>query len=492
MKTGPMSISDVLSLKRNTVTRLQERPPLAIFAYVLFFFLMVSSLQFLAFVSSNDFFAELLFAPPNDIRSSLGDSDAGSYIQGGIDLANGVIPEEHAWILLLWPPGMSVLYGIFIAVGLPVGASMGLLTVASWSLVGAFLGTLLIRGGSWLSAILFSWLWLFSPLTSEWILASGFLYSEMLGSLSAAAFVIALWLLGYNRPLRRFPEPHLLWAVLAGFSLVGVAYFRIAALPAVLLVLAIAFFAALLCAGSYMRDLFRSGPSLQRMLSRERPKRALDLSSLMCFIIAGLLAFLPWVCFRAAINEPITAASNPINAGDYMWAQRWITDEQFSSAGAGWLVDGDANWACDLDPSRCQTLNELAVVAGNADFPILREAALQVVLEQPIPFLIQRGRVIASAWLSTPGTSPLAQDVGWYGISLVLLMISGVVLAVRKGRMMPALAVLPPIFILATVSTLLIAHVETRYFLPTQVVVLTWWALLVAAPGKGVMRDACF
>jgi hypothetical protein len=446
----------------------------------------VGGLRLALSLQGNGVIGPVLFAPAGTVRAALGASDAGSYLQAGIDLAARSISDEGGRIFRLWAPGMFVVHGLAVLSGLPVVPVLAATAVLVWAVPAALVGALLMSHGRRSAAVLLLGIWTLSPLASGWVLSAGALYSE---PWAISALGVALFAIHAGDRAAHEPDGARLAVVrfaLAGTALAAFATFRSAGLPALALVIVLAGGAGCgILAARAVPRLRRRGA---RTISEDRERRpvpaATEVRAIGLVVLAAsvLVGLLPWVAFRIAIDAPITRDSNPINASDYMWSQRWLTDDQLTALGADFLVDGDANWACDLDPIVCAELNPIAVRNADDDFARLREATIEAARTRPLAFTMARARTFASGWTSTPGGSVGAHDARAYGVATLVAAVAAAGMAVRRRRVLPITGIAAPVLILGTLAPLALTHLETRYLLPAQALIWLWLGLLIATP----------
>jgi hypothetical protein len=195
------------------------------------------------------------------------------------------------------------------------------------------------------------------------------------------------------------------------------------------------------------------------------------------------LAVLPTFAVRFHIGEPITRANNFFSAGDYVYAQRWLTNEQLDESGAGFVRAGGGNWPCNADPERCLELNALALPAmsGEAvDLSRLKAATFETLLTRPLQVLTVKSPVIFQSHTSLPGQSVGTSSPFGTAFWLVTWAVFAQIVyeAKRQKSLGRILVVLMPLTI-AQVAALYFAHVETRYLLP---IAASIWALHTVMP----------
>lgn len=213
---------------------------------------------------------------------------------------------------------------------------------------------------------------------------------------------------------------------------------------------------------------------------------------------SGLLAavvgfgFSPTVVTRFVLNDPITPSSNFLSAGDYVYAQRWLTNEQLDSVGAGFVREGGGNWPCLADPRTCAKLNPIAVPSlqgETVDLERLREATVRSFLSRPDRVLAVKAPIMLRAHASLPGASVDSFSRSAVAFWLATLFLLAATL--RDVRLFDArILALGTIvsFVFVPYAVLFFIHVETRYLLPIAFAIWTLFAL--APPPTNLRPDA--
>jgi hypothetical protein len=204
---------------------------------------------------------------------------------------------------------------------------------------------------------------------------------------------------------------------------------------------------------------------------RSLKTRFLDLRKpMVSFLLSLFLVSAPWTLFVATILHP---GNLSWSTGDYQWAHRWMTDDYLLESNAGWLVIGEANWACEVSPQRCEALQGLVTSGDGSHFGTLRQYAIETAILNPIDlFILKTGPLSEATWLTSgaqlTGAASLVQLLG-FGLILGFLIISFFVFS--KIHHPAWLAV---IVVFGYLATLVIAHVESRYM-------IVFWDIIILA-----------
>jgi hypothetical protein len=377
-----------------------------------------------------------------DYLEYFGGSDAGSYLRLGIDLAKFTVTPEHFWIARLWPPGMALTDAA--AIILPGGMFVWMLLINAASL--ALPVTLVLsfakskREFYWLGGL--SILFLAQP-SKFWTLTDGLFMSDGLGS----NFLLSSMLLAQKGidSYRQDKNPRRALALFAfsGFFLSVSLHYRFAFWPAALVLL---IFATLMLLFSVLRA---------GLAAELRPLRR----GIGVFIISFLLTSAPWTVVVSTIFNP----GNPTwSAGDYQWAQRWMTDQYLLEGGGGYLVNGGANWACKIDTETCEALQPMVLSGDGKNYSTFQNLALETALNSPLQLLGVKIPVLAQASVTPPVGLGVALSSA--GIPVFITML--ILLVTPYFQIRKTLGFVYSTVVFAIFATLLVAHVESRYLIP--------------------------
>jgi hypothetical protein len=448
------------------MTEDEEARPRSAWSWFLLFGLAMAAVGALTVwhaFASHPALSNLVSASPSSALAAFGGSDPGSYLRLALDWQSGSVPDSDMWILRLWPPGMPATYYVLLALPGALAVKVAVLAVIAWAGTGAAVSGVVAAHGRLAVAVVFAATWLAVPMTATWVWGQGVMGNDGLGTALLVLGVLALLLM--EARLGRPPTSgrRVAMAVLAGATLTGALYFRWAAVTAVVAVVVVALLALLV---SLLRR--RSYADGARHLRDMR-------MPLLALLSTIALLVLPWLAYRFVVVTPHEVSWTKY---DFVWAQRWMTDEDLRSIGGDWLVPAGANWACHADPERCAELRTIALNATEADFPMLRDAALESMRTHPVAFAQDRFDTVLHTWftdLSTGDSDPWTVVSGWVVIAWAAI---GAVLAVRRWRAAPVFVLALAAMVVGQVVALSVSHIEPRFWIPTVGLVLAGTALL--------------
>lgn len=417
----------------------------------------LGSLSFLI-IYQNPENSRFLLADFDNLVPSLGLADSGSYLLGGKALAGNDMLGDYRWIFNLWPPGMTHLHSLILTSGLPIGLTMYAITCASYGLVVAFVFSVVSRSGSWQKAVIAALVSLLNPFAIRSLSPENLLYSDGLGS-SFLALAMLAWLTWIpvisNREL--ISSSKYAGLIFAVSSIIALSL-RWSMAPTVGLLWLVA---ACVAVGNWFdsRKIGETGAS----------------SGVFELLKAAMIALtmgLPWTIYVASILHP------PIpfwSVGtDYVWAQRWLRDENLP----GFLEAGNANWACDLDPEKCEVLSTPAI-EGGLDYEIFRNEALDTIFRNPSEFILVGLSDFFRGFFSAPNTG-VGEFNLWYLSAISALLISlAIVTAIRQKNWVGTLSAI--ILIVPTFLVISVFHIESRYLLPLHYFAFTVSVILIVS-----------
>lgn len=405
-----------------------------------------------------------------DVRGELGGSDDGHYLEGAIQLSSGDV--QSMWIFRLWPAGMMLLIALPLRLGLDAIKFLNVVLIVGLSGACAMAVCHALKSRRYARPLAYAVVVVASPLTVPIVFASGGFMSEgwtvILLILATTTVVIAAKRSDQTHR-RYFPLTFLILSVLVNF--------RIALLPSLLLFVALTF-TTMFC---------RFCATLSNKFSWKEKIPILRAGLVYVGVIGCAIAIglSPSFVVRAAIDEPISWTSNYVSAGDYAYAQRWLTDAQLEESGASFLRQGGANWACKADPVRCEELNTIAslTLQGEAvDYELLRRAAFASIKEHPFEVLRIKAPYFVQSFSSSPGAGvesrSIAATIFWV-ITWVLLV--PICRSLKNYHSPYMVVVFYLCYVLGVLALLVLAHIETRYLLPIAVV---HWTLFALAPAS--------
>ena len=131
----------------------------------------------------------------------------------------------------------------------------------------------------------------------------------------------------------------------------------------------------------------------------------LNILKLLVFTLGSFLILLPW---RILIYLKINPGSLNWTYYGNVWSARWRTDQYFIDLGLGPWVNGGINFACKLDPIKCEKIQYRELIFGNKSYTgegYLTEREfftefLDSLFSNPLTFLFQRASTIYQHWLT--------------------------------------------------------------------------------------------
>jgi len=420
--------------------------------------------------------------------AALGGGDAGSYTTIAYDLLDGQIQDENRWILNLWPPGVPFLLWLIMVVNggaLPI-VPFVVITGVLWAAALTLLSALLIRRRAFLMLGLFALAWLFGPLLTGWTVHRGAISSD--GISAALTVILAAGLLLIGEPefenVRGWRR-HLYFGGI-GLLLGVLCLFRVTWLFAIL-----ASSAALVLYISF-RALIRAA---RRRRGRDAPRPLARTLPWVAALVGFAIVVVPWT---AVVGRVIHPGNYSWSQGEYQWAQTWMNDEQLAAIPyARFLIDGEVNWACDLDPMQCAQLeaDESARDTpydgqGEHSFTDFARRAILTAVGNPVPFIGSRSATTFVTWMSVPGDRVGAWSSVPFGIVSLLAFVSALVLLVRDSVRGRSGAFLLLMLAGANLGMIWLSHFETRYLMPLQTIGLVVVAVVVSRQEAELWRRA--
>jgi hypothetical protein len=382
-----------------------------------------------------------------------GTSDAGSYLRLASDISNLRVSQDNIWILNLWPPGMSILDSLAIALPGSLFFWMIVMNVLIMALpIAVLLSMVRSRVDLWW-AIGISLVFVFQP-NKSWVLTEGLFMSDGVGShFFLTGLILCIKGLVEHRDVNQRDKTQK-YFILAGVTFSLSLHFRFGLFPSVGVLV---FLALIGIALSFTRRSLKT-----RFLDLKKP--------MVSFLMSLFLVSAPWTLFVATILHP---GNLSWSTGDYQWAQRWMTDNYLLEGNAGWLVTGGANWACEVSPQRCEALQGLVTSGDGSHFGTLRQSAIETAILNPIDlFILKTGPLSEATWLTSgaqlTGAASLVQLAG-FGLILGFLVISFFVFTRIHHPAWIAVVV-----VFGYLATLVIAHVESRYM-------IVFWDVIILA-----------
>jgi len=418
-------------------------------------------------LGETEFYGLGLDATTPQLLAVLGGSDAGSYTTIAYDFLDGRIEDANRWILNLWPPGVPFLLWVIMLVSggaLPI-VPFVVVTGVLWSAALTLLAALLIKRRAFLLMILVAAAWLGGPLLTGWTVHRGAISSDGISAALTAIVAVALLWIGEPEFDRIRGWRRQLYFGAIGLLLGMLCLFRVTWLFAILAsaVALVAFLAIRALVRAVRR---RRGNEARRPLGGALPWVAA--------VVGFAIVVGPWTVVAGRVIHP---GNYSWSLGEYQWAQTWMSDEQLAANDAYFLIDGEVNWACDLDPAQCLQLetDESAKDvpydgSGEHSFGDFQRRAVLAAAANAIPFIGARASTTFVAWMSTPGDRVGAWSNVPFGLISLLAFATALALLVRESIRGRSGAFLLLMLAGANLGMIWLSHFETRYLMPLQVI----------------------
>jgi hypothetical protein len=383
------------------------------------------------------------------IRKMYGMSDAGSYLDIAISLANfrNIQPEQYFYIHT-WSPGQSIVLALAILTSkftFPVYVIIFLVNYMIWFFIITFLTKKL---SSQKQVIFFYFFYLTFLFSSDFIyyFYTNMFHSEVVSnSLLFAALIFLSWLI--KNQIQNWFKYAVAGFVL-GFSVL-VRYTSETGLFLLILLLSIWLFSQLL---------LTSRRKLRNKINQTNHMKVLRLTFIS--ILIALLTTVPWRILNFTLYDMNTVRLS--NASSWTIYGVWALDD--SPEAQYWSVFG-SNWACKIDPVKCESLNSLGLKSLTPE--TIGKEALKSVLKNPSSYVVERFKYMKIYYF---GDSQF--DIGQYQKYFSLLaLLSGAYLLILLFNKKYwnyenfIISLIWTCFILNQFLMYSITHYEYRYFI---------------------------
>jgi hypothetical protein len=459
-----------------------DRPRFALLALVLG--LAIAMLAWPGGANTETLLDVQLSADATDAREVLGVTDAGSYLEGGLSLADdGDLEPEQRWLIQLWPPGMVAYNALLVTlVGGPSGPVLlaaSVIGVVGWTM--ALAAWVRLGWASRRTTIACLAVLLTSGMFGGFIIREAVPMGDPPGLLLLTTWCLLLWAADHAASTRRA----VMLAAAAGVAAAVGAYVR-AGTEVTGRFLTIATIALGLAwgVGWIMRRRVTS-PRLERVLAASR--RGVLVLLVSCATLQVLC--LPWRIYRSQNLSPGELSWTVYDSGNYRF--NWMSDEYYTSIGADWVRDGVGNTACRVEPVRCQEIEALEMASptpygtedggGALTEAQFRDETFRVLREHPIAWTRVKAPVITRFWFAdnrepvSPKGPAILENAALLAASVASLAIAARLLL--SGRF--ALPLLYGLVVASAGAVVFMLHAETRYLFPIKVAGLVCLPLLV-------------
>jgi hypothetical protein len=358
-------------------------------------------------------------ASNHDLIRLMGDGDPGSYARGAWDMYkhHSWFGPQGDWFMNCWAPGffwlqVKLMKWLHLGAHQPIVVWLIVMTTGLWAAVLADVQRMLRRVSNnvlpgWLCALLPLAL-LGSALFRDYFLSGGTILTE---SISSACVWLAA-LAGMRAAAEKRPG----LALMSGVWLAAGAYLRAQVeLMGTLLTL---------LAGAWL---------LLRLLplavgSKPRPTAGGFWARLgdVRWLLLGLLLYhgltLPYRLYTLQ-----RTGSLAWNQSNYVWTYHWKTQAQLNGTPAAFYATGGMTTACDLNPARCEAIQQ-AQARHKQTHPqedptqalpwtAYRDAAIQTFLQQPWAWLAYKFGFMPSQWMADQARQGNAALAFWENIT---------------------------------------------------------------------------
>jgi hypothetical protein len=408
-------------------------------------------------------------ATPTQIRKAWGPGDAGSLLDTALTWSkfHQIDPTTQFWIVHLWTPGMSIIEIPLIwitHIGIPIFWSLLFITIALWTCVfwmtWKYVSVLTGRLPIILIFITLALSWDFRYFLRDDLfytegLAFGFLVLGI-GMLSWALitnvqntriFVIAGALIGFSIFIRHVSDFGLsMFCVLA---VIGLIFQR----------------------RRLVSQRTKAKQSNRKVIKAKQQIRWSDFAYYR-LIVAGVTAnliLLPWrIISRTVYGGPIWLLSS---AGSAVGPGAWTPNSKIGI----WGLSG-MNWACNIDPIKCDSLFKLPQTVHN-DAVRLEDAVLAAI-EHPFAYFKFRAHSLQNNWIPTGVRTTYFIECIVSLVPVALFLFSVFVLLRSRHLLRAGWVWLP--FLVLEIGQLLLIQYESRYFIPVRLFTLGFYISVLA------------
>ena len=448
-------------------------------------------------------------------------SDAGSYLNLGRALAQlGGVPEDLAWIVVLWPAGMPTVYRIAVRLSdlsFPILLSVQIIVGFVWFVALSLVRSLLLRLMS--NRII-------PDIVMTVFLLSSFFRDSMLGvlaiysdSLTLALLVAFVGFLVFAAIPGNSPEIHLfrvtrsnlrrwVFAILAGLSLAGAALLRsqYALVKDLLLIIMVLLGVMTLVAGLmqvFLRQrLMNGGGQVVQIAELNGPSaRSLPVSLFTSLALRARRLFLFPTVVRMFLAVLLCLGAFSVVLDRYLdWRQERIVDVPWDPAGARTLSNTSASawravWyseemladfialggqgtACRIAPDTCAEIHDLEISSGDpfniySNVPLssgdYQRLATELLRERPLDWVSDKTPYFfdyATMKLGVTRADPRSSlDLLWSCVIAIggLVVISRSAFTRRSLTCLGALTAAWVVVLGVAIAPSFVAHFEVRY-----------------------------
>lgn len=397
-----------------------------------------------------------LFSTVEDILPSLGGSDPSWALIAALDLQDFRVQYENLWIFNLWPPGMPLYYLLLISLTNDSGVVFLNLMILTffWSLSYSLMGKFLLHNKSYVGLVLFSIVWIFGPLPNYWMTGLGFFTSDALAMNIGALLVVLLLIKTLNDSREYIKKLYLIF-------IVGILMAILAHLKVIWLLTFLVVFSASI--------IYYFTISIRKRYNNNLKK---DFTTFLLVFSFFFTLLLPWTYIVERFVHP---GSYSWSTSNYQFSQRWMPSDYLLDNNASFLVSGGANWACEINISKCNEIfaSEISSPAPysglNISYEEFRRLAFREIVSDPFLFAKFKLEKTVQTWFSKPGASVGDYSGIFLGSLTIFFLLSSIIFLIsQKPYNQNTIYILIFSHFILFLG-LLVNHYETRYFLPLHV-----------------------
>ena len=405
---------------------------------------------------NTQFLGNSIFENSESILISLGGADPAWYLKAALDLKDFDVENSNNWIFNLWPPGMPIYFLGLDVLTLNSGILILSLIVVNflWSLNYAIFAKYLLNYKSKIGLVLFTIIWIFSPISEFWNSAYGLLSADAI-ALNISTLLTTILLISKSTETMSKKNFYIFCFIIA--ILISIlAHTRIIWLISTLILVGLGSFYII------VKLIF------SKIISGSLGGNAKNKAFLVITILY-ILSLLPWTIVA---EKYFRNSYSWIQASNYQFSQRWTPSDYLSENGASFLVSGGANWACTLNEKLCNEIFISEVKAGNPysgqnlSYSDFQELTFNELRQNPINFLQLKSEIALQTWLSKPGDSIGTNSGVPFGILTLSMLSASLAISLFLTDKIPGIVIILIIGHLLYFGSILVNHFETRYFLP--------------------------
>lgn len=445
----------------------RNRPKAIIYLAVFFAFLFLTLESLLPELENTAYLGVTVSASPEELLNILGSSDSGNYLRGAMDLQDLNIQPDNRWIFFLWPPGQMVFLALVIKLGLSPVFSLLFILALLWAFIGASIIIKVLNFKYRYVVIpVIIWAWFTGSPFLGWNQSEGALGTDGIGAALLCLFFIYLDAIWKKINEIRDNNPWILGIGTAIF-MSTLSHIRLVFLFAFIFSFSVFIFKFII---QHLITVYDENNKKRLAL---RQKFSYPFSKNRYFLIvfvSFMFLAVPFSLFKFSTTGTFSWSNS-----DYVWAQPWMTTEYLTENSAGFLVDGGANWACDIDNSKCNQINELELATDNPfsgygefTYSEFRKLALLSIVENPLSFAKNRFLNTYKTYTSSAGSAVGLNDNVIKGVLFLVLYLYLIIKSIIRWRSVHELELFGTSMLIGLLLPLFVSHFETRYLIPIQ------------------------